>query len=469
MKIILSGYNIDLDGLKEKDKVLTPEIFSAAYARISRSPKSIPQLRVIARHEIGSAREQNRRIIYEMGHHSIAEHSMFNFDVIGISRFAVESLESHRLISYTEASQRYIKWASQYIVPKELVNTKLAVLFTNTIKEQIKAYQILSDKLKAYETKLVKPIEDARYVTSLAMQTQLGMTANARNLELVIRRFASSEIEELKTIGKKLYNLAVKAAPSVILFVDNNKFDSETYKDFKRFNHRDRKRQRAEHTESCQLIDYTRYGDDKIIAAIIGKICYCSHQTALSRVKRLSDKQKLEYIKTAFRHAQLYDTVLREFEHSYLTYDLILSASCFAQLKRHRITTITSQEYNPDLGVTIPSTIKLSKQIDLFNRVMEKTEKAYQKIYPRLPQIAPYILTQAHRRRVLLTINIRELYHIARLRLDATAQWDIRALTEQMLSQAKEKMPLALTFCCAKDSYDVIYKKYFKTKQKESK
>jgi flavin-dependent thymidylate synthase len=459
VEIILSGYNIDLDGLKEDNNVLTPETFSAAYARLSRSPKLIPQLRSIARHEISKAREQNRRIIYEMGHHSIAEHSVFNFDIIGISRLAVESIESHRLMSYTEASQRYIKWATNYVTPSEIKKTKLEPLFHNTIQEQLKAYAVFAERLKSYETKFAKPIEDARYVTSLAMTTQLGMTCNARNLELVIRRFASSDVDELQTIGKKLYQRAVKVAPSVILFVEKNKFDSETYKDFIKFNHRDTETQRK--NQASKLVDYTENGDEKLIASIICKVRSCSYESALHRVKKMPDKQQLEYIKTAFKHAQLYDTVLREFEHCYLTYELVVSASSFAQLKRHRLATITTQAYNPDLGVTIPHTIRESKQTRLFNRVIEKTEKTYYKIYKQMPQIAPYILTQAHRRRILLTINVRELYHIARLRMDATAQWDIRELTVKMVKQAQKVMPISLAFCCAKDQYNTIYKKYF--------
>ncbi len=462
MKIILSGYNVDLDGLREKKQELTPEVFSAAYARLSRSPKAIGQLRAIARFKIAKTRAQNRRIIYEMGHHSIAEHSVFNFDIIGISRYAVESLEAHRLMSYTEASQRYIKWSSDYVAPKEIKQTKFEPIFHETIKEQLKAYSMLTERLRSFETKLAKPIEDARYVTCLAMQTQLGMTANTRNLELVVRRFASSDIDEIRKIGVKLYRQAVKVAPSVILFVDRNKFDSETYKDIIKISPRDIEPQKK--NQECQLVDYTKNGDDKLIASIIYKMSNGSYALALSRAKKLSDKQKMAFIKIAFKHARLYDTVLREFEHAYLTYDLIMSASCFAQLKRHRIATITAQEYNPDLGITIPDTIRASQEIDLFNQIMAKTEKTYRKIYQQLPHIAPYILTQAHRRRVLLTINIREIYHIARLRMDATAQWDIRALTEAMVRQVQAKMPLSVLFCCGKDKYDAVYQKYFSLK-----
>lgn len=463
MRVILSGYNVDLDGLKEFIKnpklILTSETFSAAYARISRSPKSIPQLRAFARHEINKAREQNRRIIYEMGHHSVAEHSVFNFDIMGISRLAVEYLESHRLMSYTEASQRYIRWASQYIVPQEIKKTVFFQQFIKTIELQIKTYKTLTDKLKFFETKLTKPIEDARYVTSLAMLTQLGTTMNARNLELVIRRCASANVEEVRTLGKKLFNLVIKVAPSIILFYEKNDYDRKTYFNLAQFGQRATGSRTS--NKECQLVDYTKNGDDKLIAVLICKTNNISFDSALKKAAKLSQKEKLEIIKTTFKYAKLYDGALREFEHIYLTFELILSASCFAQLKRHRIATITAQAYDPNLGVTLPHTILETKQTNLFNEIIEKTEKTYDKINQELPHIAPYILTQAHRRRVLLTINVRELYHIARLRMDATAQWDIRELTSKMVDAAQKVMPLSLTFCCAKDQYGSVYQQYF--------
>lgn len=493
MYIILAGYNIDLDALKDKKSVLTPETFSSAYARISRSPKSVSELRAIARKEITKAREQNRRIIFEMGHHAVAEHSVFNFDIMDISRYAIEHLESHRLMSYTEASQRYIEWNSKFVIPYELKKSKLLPQFLRTIKIQNNAYQTLVKKLKPYETKLAKPIEDARYVTSLAMQTQLGATMNARNLELLIRRCASSDISEVRILGEKLYNLVIKIAPSIILFYEPTEYDKKTYSELKEIYHRftpplltkgegcstkessllyypykkgrGAPETRGEHREktdiSCKLIDYTADGDDKIIAGIIHRVSNISFIDALKQVKKLSYSRKLEYIKKSFQYANLYDATLREFEHSYLTFELIVSAACFGQLKRHRIATITAQDYDLNLGVTLPETIRQGGQTDLFNRVIEMTEKTYKKIYKELPQVTPYILTQSHRRRVLLTVNIRELYHIARLRMDATAQWDIRDITNKMLEQAQKVMPLSLLFCGAKDRFDLTHQKYF--------
>ena len=82
-------------------------------------------------------------------------------------------------------------------------------------------------------------------------------------------------------------------------------------------------------------------------------------------------------------------------------------------------------------------------------------------ILDRSPVAAPYALTNAHRRRVMFTCNLRELYHLGRLRLDRHAQWDIRSVSERMVELARKAMPLATEMICGKDSFEHCYKKLF--------
>ena len=50
---------------------------------------------------------------------------------------------------------------------------------------------------------------------------------------------------------------------------------------------------------------------------------------------------------------------------------------------------------------------------------------------------ADYVLTNSHRRRVLMKMNLREMYHFVRLRDDEHAQWDIRQLAHQLAEKIK--------------------------------
>jgi thymidylate synthase ThyX len=78
-----------------------------------------------------------------------------------------------------------------------------------------------------------------------------------------------------------------------------------------------------------------------------------------------------------------------------------------------------------------------------------------------VPLAAACILTNAHRKRVLMKLNARELYHIARLRADRHAQWDIRHLTGKMLAQARKAMPLTLMMAGGKDCFAELYRENF--------
>ena len=125
-KIVLAGFNIDYEVLQDirngggVPEFVTPETISAAYARISRDPTDVGELRRKSRNEVLKARQSNAAIVFGMGHHSVAEHAVFNFDITDVSRLAIEALESHRLASYTEKSQRYIKLDEDFVLPAEI-------------------------------------------------------------------------------------------------------------------------------------------------------------------------------------------------------------------------------------------------------------------------------------------------------------------------------------------------------------
>lgn len=483
MKVILAGFNVDLNALKEykkKDIVLTPESISAAYARISRSPKPVDKLRQESSKEVAKARRSNRTIIFEMGHHSIAEHAVFNFDIIGISRLAVEELEKFRLCSYTEKSQRYVTLQGDFVIPTVLKKSSLKNDYLNMIKLQNGYYRKLYKKISAHnlrknpgfaknrkneETLKNSAKEDARYILSLATQAQLGATINARNLELMIRRFASHNLKEINELGKKLYMLVHKIAPSIILFHKANDYDQKTYPELRKHMRslevtKIRSSEKKGITD-VELVDYTPDGDNRILAALLFRTSKRSYGDALRCVRNLSKKKKFMLFKKSCERMELYDVLLREFEFTNLTFSLIVSAGCFGQLKRHRIASISCQGYEPELGLTIPESVIQVGEEKGFTRIAKKSAAVYKKIEKKHPGVGSYILTNAHRKRVLLSVNLREFYHISRLREDPTAQWDIRYKANKMSKLAKKVMPITTLLLGGKSDYPKIYSKLF--------
>jgi flavin-dependent thymidylate synthase len=481
MKVILAGYNIDSDVIEELKRNsppredATPETLSASYARISRDPRPANELRAVARAEVERARRSNQNIIFKMGHHSVAEHAVFNFDIIGVSRLAIEEIERFRLCSYTEKSQRYITLGDDFVVPEEIKKAGKEEIFTSTIRAQNALYHKLYKRLKPYFFEMHKDLaknpkkhsmldgwakEDARYVVSLATEGQLGMTVNARNLELLIRRFASKKLAELKEFNHEIYNLAKEIAPSIILFTESIDFDSKTYDELE-----ERAGSLLEPSDRSDelifLVEFTPGADDKLAASLLHTVSSLSFEECLAKVKGFTRKQKQEFFKLAFKYMEFYDFPLREFEYVGLTYDLAISATCFAQLKRHRMATLTAQKYNPELGVTVPPSIEEIGARPEFMEMIDRTNNVYSDLKKTLEYGAEYILTNAHRRRVLLKVNARELYHVSRLREDASAQWDIRHIAGMMSKLAKKVMPLTCLLIGGKDAYPDVYKRVF--------
>ncbi|UCE21974.1 MAG: FAD-dependent thymidylate synthase [Candidatus Aminicenantes bacterium] len=481
MKVILAGYNVDSEVLADLKKKapsredVTPETLSASYARISRDPRPVNELRAAARKEVERARRSNRNIIFKMGHHSVAEHAVFNFDIIGVSRLAIEEIEKFRLCSYTEKSQRYITLTDDFVIPEEIKKSGQKDIFVKTVKSQNAAYHKLFKRLRPYffkkHAKMAKDPkkrsllegwakEDARYVSSLATEGQLGMTVNARNLEFMIRRFASTELAELKEFNQRIYALAKEVAPSIILFTEASDFDAKTYGEIEEKT-RAFLGTEAKSTQSVSLVDCTPEADTRLVASFLHTSSFLPYDECLQKAKNLREKEKKELLELAFKRMEFYDFPQREFEYISLTFDLIVSASCFAQLKRHRMATLTSQDYNPELGVTVPPSVEEIGAKKEFMDTIEETNSVYSRLKEKMDVGAEYVLTNAHRKRVLLKVNARELYHIARLREDATAQWDIREVTGEMSRLAREKMPLTCLLLGGKDAYPGMYEKVF--------
>ena len=487
MKILLAGYNLDYDLIKTlKDKSalkqdLTPETISAAYARISRSPKPVNELREISREEVDKARQSNLNIVFEMGHSSVAEHAVFNIDVIGVSRLLVEEIEKFRLCSFTEKSQRYVLFQKDYVIPEEIKQANLTDLFTDTIQMQNEYYHALYEKLRPYIFDKHKTLaektanksllegwakEDARYVISMATETQLGMTMNARNLELMLRRLAALPSSEAQEYSKKLYEATKDIAPSLIRYTQATEYDKVTRHNLRHqasafLQKHPPQSEDYNKLSAVQLTFVSPSADTKVAAALLFSSSNLNYSQCLSQASQMTPKEKKVLFKTAFKNLQAHDAMLRELENVDLQFELILSASCFAQLKRHRMSTIIAQEYDPKLNVTIPPAVRKIGQQKNFMEIMRHTKNAYEQIKKKAPLAAGYVLTNAHRKRVLMKFNARELYHLARLRADQHAQWDIHELTEKMLQQAKKVMPLTLMMACGKDSFDNTYKKVF--------
>ena len=480
LQVILAGHNLDRQALEAhlagqgEGLSLSPETLSAAYARISRDPRAVPEIREDARREVEKSRRSNRAIIFDMGHSSVAEHATFNLDVLGLSRLAVESLEHHRLASYTEKSQRYIRLEGEYVVPEEIRGTELEPAFRQRVEALAAFYGELAKALTAQaEQEAVgktrrrelesRANEDARYILPLCAQAQLGMTVNARSLELMIARAAAHPLSEVQALGQALFAAVSEIASSVIRYTEPSAYFSETPKALGQFvqNWQADGKSSAPLAAEGQpfglaLIEHSPDPDQKVAEALLFAHGRNNWQSNVEGLKNAKPQQLQTLFGQVYEHMKLWDTLPRAWETIHFTFELELSAAAFGQLKRHRMASLMSQPYELSLGHTLPLSVQRAGLKDRFVEELKACEALHARIAEQHPAAAPYILTNAHRRRVRFELNGRALGHFARLRCDAEAQWDIRDIASAMVAEVQKIMPLAGAFYGGKDCVEEL-------------
>lgn len=144
--------------------------------------------------------ERFLNMLISLGHASPLEHVSFTFGIEGISRSCSHQLVRHRIASYSQQSQRYVKLDQfEYIIPPEINKIKKArEVFIESMQKDQEAYNELVEILfketydelvnsgdsekEAYRKAEKKAIEDARYVFPNACETKIVVTMNIRSL-----------------------------------------------------------------------------------------------------------------------------------------------------------------------------------------------------------------------------------------------------------------------------------------------
>ena len=142
-------------------------------------------------------------LLKDLGHESPLEHAVITFGIEGVSRALTHQLVRHRIASYSQKSQRYVKENQfEYIIPKSIEKNDLAKeIFVKSMEEDQKHYDELVALLINDGCKEKEAIEDARYILPNACETKIILTMNVRSLLNFFRQRtclrAQREIREL--------------------------------------------------------------------------------------------------------------------------------------------------------------------------------------------------------------------------------------------------------------------------------
>ena len=146
----------------------------------------------------------------DLGHQSPLEHCTFTFGIEGVSRVLSHQLVRHRIASYSQKSQRYVKEERfEYITPPTIVES-LADLI---------AYDDLMEHIQNIYDNLIQngiPSEDARFILPNACETKLIMTMNIRSLlHFFEERCCNRAQWEIRQMADTMLGLCKEIAPNL--------------------------------------------------------------------------------------------------------------------------------------------------------------------------------------------------------------------------------------------------------------
>ncbi|MCX8173469.1 MAG: FAD-dependent thymidylate synthase [Thermoplasmata archaeon] len=152
-------------------------------------------------------------IVLKSGHFSVLEHANFTFAIEDVSRVLTHQLVRHRIASYSQQSQRYVKLEDfPFVIPPEIEkNPEAKQIFIECARKCMEAYNGL---IEAGLT-----IEDARYILPSATKTNIIVTMNARELHhFFALRCCERSQWEIRELARAMLGEVKKVAPNI--FVD---------------------------------------------------------------------------------------------------------------------------------------------------------------------------------------------------------------------------------------------------------
>jgi thymidylate synthase (FAD) len=192
-----------------------PEEVVAMAAKLCYSPSGVEELK-----EKIEAKDQAAFVekLASIGHLSPIEHVSFSFGIEGISRACSHQLVRHRVASYSQQSQRYVKEEQfDYVIPPSIKqDPALTREFEKLMAEAQENYSKVLKRLEELGYKGEAGQQDARYLLPNAAETKIVVTMNARELLHFFRARCCNRAQwEIREMAERMLAHVKRVAPTI--------------------------------------------------------------------------------------------------------------------------------------------------------------------------------------------------------------------------------------------------------------
>ena len=114
--------------------------------------------------------------------------------------------------------------------------------------------------------------------------------------------------------------------------------------------------------------------------------------------------------------------------------------------------TQSPQALTCDLGYAVPRAIEDAGLRGEYQASMDTAAETYARLRAEFPEEASYVVPNGFNRRVLMTLNLREAFHLCELRGTSTAHFSVRRTAGQIYELIAKAHPLLAGYMRCRDN-----------------
>lgn len=441
MKIVMLG-NDTKEEIEKRLQVV------AAAGNLSRADGTVTQ--VFESRNDYEANLKLARAVVGYGHKSIAEHDYLVFAIEDVTPIVEQTIIGYRLTSFTIKSRRNVDFRNVGFYVPEFKDKDGNVLPNNAeLQDKYSRYmQTLFDKYGELVDESI-PVEDCRYVLPYSYHSNIIMGADCNELlrmtsDLLYGKL--SHIDELREVGEQFKKVILEKAPYLSRALEKEAGKSY-YED--QFGYLDGMVEETGMVNG-ELLDGVHMTNHNVNPdwTVLCNIIMARYQ--VSREKAEDILHELGHSETGIKRHMMQSLIKsknqRELEQVSFSFELPISLAVLTHITRHRMHSLLVPDFVPLWNMenyVTPET------------VAENHEDEYRTIFAENALMVEWFKEQGVRDEDLVyfylsgnacniytTMNARTLEWISRMRCCNKAQWEIRGLVNEMVSQASKVAPL---------------------------
>lgn len=429
---------------------------------------------------VGRAEAFYDRVLVGYGDDSVAELGGAHLACEEISNIAAKALEDARIgISPLEKSTRYVafnqKVAGRYRYLREpgIMDSIYAGAYESAMDGLFDAYSALmqptlafvraanprdaetSERAHASATR-AKACDLLRGLLPMATLTNVGLFGNGRAFEYLLTKLAATPLHELHGLADSMQQALDLLIPSFV-----KRARSERGREYQHYLRQARVRtaelvagvpQTAQvvvpveelhgYEPLVTLVDYDADAEVRAVAAMIYAHSDLALEAAYAAAQQLGDTARHELISAYIgERSSRFHRPGRAFEEPRYVFDLLADIGAYRDMQRHRMLTQERQRFGVQHGYIVPPELKAAGLTQPYRDALERAAEISLRIGAHLPDEAQYAVPLAFRVRWRITLNLREVYHLAELRSAPQGHPSYRRIAQQIYTAVQSVHP----------------------------